>query len=232
MNITIQKPLSVNEFNVKFGYEDSIYPNNNQATIDNRFFLVCDGVGNSKAKEIAGSLACESIQTYFQNFLDVEKRFDPSFIEKAIRYTGIRFDEYIEENPETKGMAVTFCLLYFSEEGIFLAYSGNSRVYHFRNGKIVFKTKEVDIDIIHITDILPGDQFFMCTNEVTKVLNDYELCNIFSSKNSSKDKLEQIKDLCKYKSKNNYSAYVIPIRHVHKKNSFKQIVASFLFDFA
>jgi protein phosphatase len=268
MNITIQKPYSINEIGNRVNYEDSIYPNNDYATIDNRLFLLCDGIDNSNKGKIAAAIACDSIQTYFQTFLDTGKKFDSHFIEKAIRYTEIRFDEYIKDNPNAKGMATTFCLLYFSKEGIFLAYAGDSRVYQFRKGNIILKTEDhslinsmvkngrilsedannypqrsavskaiqgtnlpVDVDIIRITDIHPGDQFLMCTNGVAKILNDNELSKIFSTKTSSKEKLSRIQESCMYKAGNNYSAYVIPIHHINKMNVFRQIMASFVFNF-
>jgi protein phosphatase len=267
MNITIQKPHSINEPGNRVGYGDSIYPNTDYATINNRLFLVCDGADSSNKGKTAAAITCDSIQTYFQSFSDADK-FDPHFIEKAIRYTEIRFDEYLKDHPAAKGMAATFCLLYFSAEGIFLAYAGDSCAYQFRKGDIILKTKDhfpvnsivkdgrilfensnyhpqrnaiykaiqgttlpVDIDIIQVTDVHPGDQFLICTGNVSNTLNDNELTGIFSTKTSSKYKLSRIEESCLHKAENNYSACVIPIHHVNKINVFKQILASFAFNF-
>jgi protein phosphatase len=265
MNITIQKPFSVQEIENGFDDENYIALYNDPDTSGNRLFLLCDGIDNSKKGKIAASLTWESIQTYFRSFSDDEKGFNPFFIEKSIRYTEIRFDDYIRENPSAKGMAATFCLLYFSNEGICLSYAGDSRVYQFRNGKIIFKTDDhslfnsmvrngqilseeaeshpmrsvvyrsiqgtkapVDVDIIPIRDIQAGDLFLMCTNNLTKVFNDNELCEIFSKKNTSKDKLDNMKEYCAYETFSNCSAYIIPIKNTKKANIFKQIFTFFI----
>jgi protein phosphatase len=269
MNIKIQKPFSVSEIGKRINNEDSIYPKNEYVSVEDRLFLVCDGVGGSNKGEVASSVACESIQTYFRTFLEPDKTFDPVFIEKAVRYTEIRFDDYIRKNPTAKGMATTLCLLYFAPEGIFLTHAGDSRIYQFRDGKIIFKTEDhslinsmvkngqvapedarthpqknviyraiqgthvpVDIDVEKISDVLPGDLFLMCTDGVTEALDDDELCKIFAEKDSSEDKLTQIKECCRYKARDNYSAYLIPVQEVNEMNVFKQVMTSFLYLFA
>jgi len=228
--------------------------------MNDRLFLVCDGVGGSNKGEAASSIACDSIQTYFHTYLDTEKEFDPQFIEKSIRYTEIQFDEYLKKNPSAKGMATTLCLIYFAPEGVYITHAGDSRIYQFRDGKMIFKTEDhslvnsmvkngrinpdeagkhpqknviyraiqgtnlpVDIDVIKITDVLPEDEFLMCTDGVTEVWSDIDLCNIFSSEFSSEEKLNTIKDKCRIKARDNYSAYLIPIQEVSKMNVFKQI---------
>jgi len=265
MNITLQRPFSINEIGKRFNNEDSIYPNNELVNITNRLFLVCDGVGGSNKGEVASSIACDSIQTYFRIYLDTEKEFDPQFIEKSIRYTEIQFDEYIKKNPSAKGMATTLCLIYFAPEGVYLTHAGDSRIYQFRDGKMIFKTEDhslvnsmvkigkisseeagkhpqknviyraiqgsnspVEVDITEITDVRPDDEFLMCTDGVTEVWSDKDLCEVFSKNISSEDKINTIKEYCRINARDNYSAYLIPIQEVNKMNVFKQI---FLYTF-
>jgi len=142
MYITIKKPFSISEIGKRMNNEDSIYPKGDQGTINDRLFLVCDGVGGSNKGEVASSVACDSVQTYFNTFLDDETNFNPEFIKKAIRYTEISFDDYIKDNPNAKGMATTLCLLYLAPDRIYLAHAGDSRIYQFRKGKIIFKTED------------------------------------------------------------------------------------------
>ena len=266
MNITIQKPFSINEIGKRFNNEDSIYPSKELVNVNNRLFLVCDGVGGSNKGEVASLIACDSIQTYFHTFLDEEKEFDPQFIEKSVRYTEIRFDEYIQKNPLAKGMATTLCLLFFAPEGIYLTHAGDSRIYQFRNGKIIFKTEDhslvnsmiksgrinpedankhpqknviyraiqgshspVEIDVATITDVLPNDEFLMCTDGITEVWTDDDLCAIFSTNISSEEKMNTIREHCREKARDNYSAYLIPIQEVNKMNVLKQILYAFMY---
>ena len=264
MNITLQKPFSVSEVGKRFNNEDSIYPSDEFVNINNRLFLVCDGVGGSNKGEVASSIACDSIQTYFRSFLDAEQAFDSHFIEKSIRYTEVRFDEYVHNNPSARGMATTLCLLYFAPEGVYLTHAGDSRIYQFRAGEMIFKTEDhslvnsmiksgkinpedagkhpqknviyraiqgshspVEVDIIKITDVLPDDEFLMCTDGVTEVWSDDDLCNVFSTGISSEEKIKRIKERCRDMARDNYSAYLIPILEVNKMNVFKQIFLSF-----
>jgi protein phosphatase len=81
----------------------------------------------------------------------------------------------------------------------------------------------VEVDIIKITDVLPNDEFFMCTDGVTEVWSDDNLCSVFSSNISSEEKINTIKDYCRDNARDNYSAYLIPIQEVNKMNVFKQI---------
>jgi len=265
MNITLQKSFSVSEIGKRFNNEDSIFPGGEYVNLSNRLFLVCDGVGGSNKGEVASSIACDSIQTYFRTFLDEEKEFDPQFIEKSVRYTEIRFDEYVGNNPSARGMATTLCLLYFAPGGVYLTHAGDSRIYQFRAGNMVFKTEDhslvnsmiksgkinpkdadkhpqkniiyraiqgshtpVEVDIIKITDVLPDDEFFMCTDGVTEVWNDDDLCKVFSANISSEEKMKKIKEHCREKARDNYSAYLIPILEVSKMNVFKQIILNAL----
>jgi len=80
MNITLQKPFYITKTAKRFNNEDSIYPSSEYAGNSSRLFLVCDGVGSSNKGEIASSIACDSIQTYFRTYIDSESEFDKQFI--------------------------------------------------------------------------------------------------------------------------------------------------------
>ncbi|MDR1368967.1 MAG: protein phosphatase 2C domain-containing protein [Dysgonamonadaceae bacterium] len=268
MIISIQKPFSINEIGKRTNNEDSTYPKNENVSVNDRLFLVCDGVGGANKGEVASSLACESIQTYFHTFLDVENDIDADFIERAIRYTEIRFDEYVKENPEAKGMATTLCLIYFSPNGVFLTHAGDSRIYQERENKIIFRTEDhslvnswlksgiineeeaknhprknviyraiqgsehpVEVDVIQIVDIQPGDNFLMATDGINEAISDHEICKILSEKRSAESKLSTIKEMCSGKARDNFSAFLIPIQDVQDAKTFKQFFLSFLYSF-
>ena len=141
MNITIERPFAATEKGRRNNNEDFIFPSAELANSGQRLFMVCDGVGGAEKGEVASALACDSFQTFFTTFLDQD---DPSedFINKAVHYTESRFDEYIAQHPEAKGMATTMTLLYIGVSHITLAYIGDSRVYHFREGEINYKTDD------------------------------------------------------------------------------------------
>ena len=104
--------------------EDSIFPPPETANSNQNLFLVCDGVGGAEKGEIASSLACESFQTFFSTFREGEPNAD--FINKAIRYTEARFDDYVAIHPEAKGMATTLTMIFIGTTGITLAHGGQT----------------------------------------------------------------------------------------------------------
>jgi len=141
MIITIGKPCAISEKGGRLNNEDSIYPSPESIHSNQRLFLVCDGVGGAEKGEIASSLACECFKTYFSTFLEGEAP-DSEFIHKAVQYTESRFDDYVLSHPEAKGMATTLTMLYVGSSGITLAHIGDSRIYQFREGEIVYQTED------------------------------------------------------------------------------------------
>lgn len=141
MNITLERPFAASEKGKRNNNEDFIYPLSELADPGQRLFMVCDGVGGAEKGEIASTLACDSFQTFFETFFEDG---DPSedFINRAVRYTESRFDEYVETHPEAQGMATTLTFLYVGVSGITIAHIGDSRIYQFRNGKILHATED------------------------------------------------------------------------------------------
>jgi len=113
--------------------EDSFFLN-----ADQHFYMVCDGVGGSNRGDIASKKACE----YFSEFLERTGDFSENGMEEALQYTERKFDEYIEHNPDTKGMATTLTVLKFLSGNAIIGHIGDSRVYQIRNGEILFKTQD------------------------------------------------------------------------------------------
>ena len=140
MNITIGKPWAVCEKGGRQNNEDSIYPLPETVNSNQKLFLVCDGVGGSAKGEIASALACESFQTFFSTFLEGEP--SKEFVDRAVKYTEARFDSYVELHPEAKGMATTLTMVAVGKSGVTLAHVGDSRIYQFRKGKIIYETED------------------------------------------------------------------------------------------
>ncbi|GBU07014.1 protein phosphatase [Bacteroidales bacterium] len=265
MPINLDKSYSINEIGARSNNEDTTQPKHEYITAESRLFMVCDGVGGSKKGEIASALACESIQDYFDNFIQPEQVFSKEFIDKSVRYAEIRFDDYIKENPSAQGMATTLCLVYFSSTGVYLAHAGDSRIYQIRDGEVLYKTEDhslvntlllsgqitkedaknhpqknvilraiqgsqfpVEMEVNKIEDVLSGDQFFICTDGILEALSEEEICSILNQKKGAETKLKQIKEICSAKSKDNFSAYLIPVQNVSQSKTDKHLFATFL----
>ncbi|MDR3129715.1 MAG: protein phosphatase 2C domain-containing protein [Tannerellaceae bacterium] len=134
------KPCAISNAGSRLSNEDAIYPQPETLSHRQRLFIVCDGVGGSEKGEVASALACEAIQSYFAAFLEGDPT--PEFVQKAIRYTETRFDEYIACHPETQGMSTTLTLLYVGDRYVLVAHVGDSRIYQFREGCIQHRTED------------------------------------------------------------------------------------------
>lgn len=140
MSITLGKPLGVSDRGRRKNNEDCIFPLSEEAAASDKLFLVCDGVGGADKGEVASNMACEVMHTFFRTFLKREP--DASFVRKSIQYVETRFDDYAESHPDARGMATTMTMLYVGDESVWAAHIGDSRIYQFRNGKIVFRTED------------------------------------------------------------------------------------------
>lgn len=105
----------------------------------NNLFLVCDGVGGSSSGEEASKIAAHSFRDYLSKKIDI----NADDLNDALLNTEDCFDDYIRNNPASKGMATTMVFLHLYHNGAALAaHCGDSRIYQIRDGKIIFKTKD------------------------------------------------------------------------------------------
>ena len=80
-------------------------------------------------------------------------------------------------------------------------------------------------DIIHITDIQPGDYFYMCSDGMLEQMEDDELFKLLSGKGSDNKKLRQL-IASTSDNADNHSAYIIHIEAVTHEPSDNQIVGN------
>ena len=71
-------------------------------------------------------------------------------------------------------------------------------------------------DIIHITDIKPGDYFYMCSDGMLEQMEDDELFKLLSGKGSDQKKLRQL-IAATSENDDNHSAYLIHIEAVTRE---------------
>lgn len=68
-----------------------------------------------------------------------------------------------------------------------------------------------DADIDTITNVKAGDCFFLCSDGVLESLSDEELMQIVSENPSDEAKIQAIANLCSTNSRDNFSAYLVPV---------------------
>jgi serine/threonine protein phosphatase PrpC len=140
MNITIGKPYAASEKGGRINNEDSIYPAPEAVDSNQKLFIVCDGVGGSEKGEIASAMACELFQSYLASFSEGE--VNDAIIKKALQYTEVHFNQYVQQNPAATGMATTLAMIWLDQNGATLGHIGDSRIYQFRKGEIIHQTED------------------------------------------------------------------------------------------
>ena len=110
--------------------QDAFYANGN-------LFIVCDGVGGNAYGDIASKLACTSLSDYFKN-----TSLSNEDIANAFKSTQFQFREMVGQYPEMKNMSTTAVMLALDNEKASIAWMGDSRLYHIRNGEILFVTED------------------------------------------------------------------------------------------
>lgn len=78
-------------------------------------------------------------------------------------------------------------------------------------------------DIIHISDILSGDYFYMCSDGMLEKISDDELVSILSSDMSDEIKHQQL-IAATIQNQDNHSAWLIQVKDVIKKEGDEQLV--------
>lgn len=138
--LTLFQPEYLHETGGRSHNEDTVLPVNPGP--EDQLYMVCDGVGGQNKGEVASALVCDYFSRYFRENPDgvVHKR---SF-ELALSFTETHMQHYLQKHPDCEGMATTLALLYLSKDGsgAHLFWVGDSRVYHIRNGEILFHTKD------------------------------------------------------------------------------------------
>lgn len=140
MSIKIRQPASFWEIGNRSNNEDSVYPPPGHATVQDRLFMVCDGVGGEHKGEVASSEACRCISDFIKNHKGLS--YGPEELGQALEYTSLTFADIERNDPETHGMATTLTFLFLLENQIAIAHMGDSRIFQIREGKIIFQTRD------------------------------------------------------------------------------------------
>ena len=150
MKIKLNHPYALNEQGRRDNPEDSIYPPKGAANPNNRFFVVCDGVGGHSRGEVASQTVCAAFASFLK---DGGEKFNRASFEKALEYAYAELDSVDTEDSEPK-MGTTLAFVYFHSRGVTLAHIGDSRVYQLRrqggHAGIFYKSR----DHTHVNELV------------------------------------------------------------------------------
>lgn len=109
---------------------------------------VADGVGGNNGGDIASKLAT---RVFSDNFIHLLEVYSPKeALEKSFQIAHESIVEYGSKNSDFKGMATTFSVAYIKENRLFIAHSGDSRIYILRDNGI----KQLTNDDTHVNELI------------------------------------------------------------------------------
>ena len=128
--IVVTKEFSFSEIGKRSNNEDNI------GLVPGNLFIVCDGVGGAEKGEIASSIVVRSFESLYNHDPDNFNFSD------ALKQAENQISNYLSQNPSAEGMATTLVVAHKRQDGINVGWVGDSRLYQFRNKKIIYKTKD------------------------------------------------------------------------------------------
>lgn len=143
MKIKLGQPLGFWEIGKRDTQQDSLYPLPQDLKEEDTLFIVCDGMGGHSGGEIASSTIVKGMHEYYDAFMNPQpsrERF-LNLLERA----RTNLDSLYNEEQGQQQMGTTLTFLCFHENGYLAAHIGDSRIYHFRPGRItglVYRSKD------------------------------------------------------------------------------------------
>lgn len=129
MNIKLSQSYSFCQLGVRDNQEDARYPNQDSADNNQRFFVVCDGVGGSDKGELASRTVCDSFAATLKEY-DFSIDFSNEDFRKALDNAYDALDK--KAKGDSKDMATTLTFVCFHGAGCTMAHIGDSRIYFVR----------------------------------------------------------------------------------------------------
>lgn len=254
MKFKIFQPQAIHERGSRPNQEDSIFPALNTATVNDRLFILCDGMGGHESGEVASGTVCETMSSFINNNLGPDQVLDDTLVEQAVdaAYAAVN----AKDTAGMKKMGTTLTFLCLHKGGCTVAHIGDSRIYHLRpsTNEILYRSRDHSLvydlfevgemtfdemktaknknvitrvimanqerqskaDIVHITNIKPGDYFYLCSDGMLEQMEDQELLDIFASDRTDEQKRKMLVGQT-IDNSDNHSAYIIRIESVEQE---------------
>ncbi len=105
---------------------------------NSQIYVVCDGVGGAAFGKEAAQITSQAVHTY----LSRTKELSLSGINMAINYAEEGLDIFKSQNKQASSMSTTLSVLLFHKDKAYGAWVGDSRIYHLRDKKIIYKSQD------------------------------------------------------------------------------------------
>lgn len=136
MQILIDKTEYFSQLGNRPSQQDCLAPT--EPTASTSFFVVCDGVGGGDHGEIASSIVCQMFERELW-----DKDCQNLTVDDIVAFVDEAYKTLYNNRAICPTMATTLAFMAKTNEGVFLAHLGDSRIYQMRKGEgVVFQTKD------------------------------------------------------------------------------------------
>lgn len=97
-------------------------------------YVVADGLGGHSAGEVASSTAVATLGEEYYSPSN-HTRIEPA-LRQAVQTANLRIHELTHRHPEYRSMETTLSALVVAGSGAYVAHIGDTRVYHWREGRL------------------------------------------------------------------------------------------------
>ena len=120
---------------------------------DYGLYIVADGMGGHASGEVASQLAIDTMREFFESTaddpdrtwpykMDRDRAYEENRLITGIKLSNLRIFEAAKNNPKQKGMGTTIVAVFVTNEGVYTAHVGDSRVYRIRDGAMEQLTED------------------------------------------------------------------------------------------
>lgn len=102
--------------------------------------LVCDGMGGGPSGSLASDTAVRKIYEFLNTPHEDMSRMEA--LKEAVEFAHHAILDLGNENPSLKGMGTTVAAVLINDHSAIVAHVGDSRVYQFRYGHKIFRTRD------------------------------------------------------------------------------------------
>ncbi|MBR6283078.1 MAG: serine/threonine-protein phosphatase [Muribaculaceae bacterium] len=139
MDILLNQAHSFILMGQRSNQEDCRYPDTDQPRADQRFFIVCDGVGGEACGEVASHTVCQAMSQELSHH-DWKQDLTNTEFGRALDAAYNALDAKAAGREQ---MATTLTLAAFHGGGMTLAHIGDSRIYHIRPAEgIIYRSDD------------------------------------------------------------------------------------------
>lgn len=120
---------------------------------DYGLYIVADGMGGHASGEVASQLAVDTMREFFAATnedpdrtwpykMDRNRGYEENRLITGVMLSNLRIFEAAKSNPSQRGMGTTIVALFVTQEGMYVAHVGDSRVYRIRDGQLEQLTED------------------------------------------------------------------------------------------